>query len=122
MKKLKNILLGIFMILVLILLIANNVGFNFLEWGKSKIETSNKENHSENHSEYPVEKYLSITIQDRTIILNEKEMTIDEFKDEITKYNPNELNIKLITEEAKRVTYQEVIQILKDNHFIFTEE
>ena len=49
-------------------------------------------------------------------------MTIDEFKDEITKYNPNELNIKLITEEAKRVTYQEVIQILKDNHFIFTEE
>ncbi len=107
------------MLLVLVLLIANNIGFNFLDWGKNKYETKTSQQNTKGESQ--LETYLSIHIEDHTITLDDQEVTLDELKEKL-KDVPNKVKIKLFAQEAKRVTYQEVIEFLQEYKFTIIEE
>lgn len=124
MKKLKNFLIVCFMLLVLVLLIANNIGFNFLEWGRGfSTESQNKreEGGTSSLGENLSEKYLSIEIKDHKIFVDQEEVFLGDFKETMESYDPGLFVVKLSSTEAKRITYQEVVTILKELNFSILE-
>ena len=124
MKKLNKFLMVCFMLLVLVLLVANNIGFNFLEWGQGLTAESQKDHKKNDHNSKDdglSEKYIAITIKEHIIFVDQEEVALDTFEATMSSYDPDLFVIKLSSAEAKRTTYQEVVNVLKDLQFSVLE-